>query len=98
MTAAPSRVATSERRAHISAMTDLTPSEILSWLDTLPLREQLVTLHAMTMAIPTLQRSHPLKGRIAAVRAALNPTAAQLGDVLTAARGRAERLKEELAG
>jgi len=82
----------------MSAMTDLTAPEILAWLDTLPLREQLVTLHAMTIAIPTLQRSHPLKGRIAAVHAALNPTAAQLGDILTAARGRAERLEEELPG
>lgn len=98
MTAAPSRVATSERRAHISAMTDLTPSEILSWLDTLPLREQLVTLHAMMFALPKLQRNYRLKARIAAAHAAINPTAAQLGDILTAARSRAQRLKEELTG
>jgi hypothetical protein len=41
--------------------------------------------------------SLPWQARIAAVHAALNPTTAQLGDVLTAARGQAERLKEELA-
>jgi len=79
-------------------VTDPTPPEILAWLDTLPLREQLVSLHAMTIAIPTLHRSHPFKARIAAVHAALAPTAAQLGDILTAARSQAERLKEELAG
>jgi hypothetical protein len=53
-------------------VTDPTSPEILAWLDTLPLRERLVTLHAMMFAIPTLQR--------------------------TAARSRAKRLKEELAG
>ena len=52
----------------------------------------------MTIAIPTLQRNYPLKQRLAAVHAALKPTAAQLGDILTAGRGRAEQLKEELAG
>ena len=79
-------------------MTDPTAPEILAWLGTLPLRDQLVSLHAMTIAIPTLHRSHPLKARIAAAHAALDPTAAQLGDILTAARSQAERLKEELAG
>jgi hypothetical protein len=79
-------------------VTDPTTPEILAWLGALPLREQLVTLHAMAIAIPTLQRSHPLKARIAAVHAALDPTAVQLGDILTAARSRAKRLKEELPG
>jgi hypothetical protein len=37
-----------------------------------------VSLHAMMIAIPTLQRSRPLKARIAAAHAALDPTAAQL--------------------
>jgi hypothetical protein len=35
---------------------------------------------------------------LAAAHVALDPTAAQLGDILTAARSQAERLKEELAG
>jgi hypothetical protein len=56
-------------------MTDLTPPEIIAWLGILPLRDQLVTLHAMTMAIPTLQRSYPLKMRMAAIRDQLRPTA-----------------------
>jgi len=60
--------------------------------------ELAVTLHAVAIAIPTLQRSHPLKARIAAAHVALDPTAAQLGDILTAARSQAARLKEELAG
>ena len=79
-------------------MTDLTPPEIIAWLDTLPLREQLVTLHAMTIAIPTLQRSHPLKARIAAIRGDLRPNEAELGDILKDATRRSARLKEELAG
>ncbi len=37
-------------------MTDPTTPEILAWLGTLPLREQLVSLHAMAIAIPALQR------------------------------------------
>jgi hypothetical protein len=37
-----------------------------------------------------LQRTHPLKARIATAHAALDPTAAQLGDILTAARSQAE--------
>ena len=82
----------------MSGLTDLTAPEILAWLDTLPLRDQLVSLHAMTIAIPTLQRNYPLKQHVAALHATLDPTAAQLEDILTAARGRAERLKEELAG
>jgi len=73
--AAHSRVEDARRGAYISAMTDLTPPEIFAWLETLPLREQLVALHAMTIAIPTLQRSHPLKARIAAAHVALDPTA-----------------------
>jgi hypothetical protein len=92
------RLEATDPRAYISAMPDLNAPEILAWLDTLPLREQLVTLHAMSIAIPALQRSHPLKARIAAAHAALGRTAAQLGDILTAARSQAARLKEELAG
>ena len=34
----------------------------------LALRDQLVTLHAMAIAIPALQRSHPLKARTAPIR------------------------------
>jgi hypothetical protein len=79
-------------------MTDLTSPEIIAWLGTLPLRDQLVTLHAMTMAIPTLRRSNPLKMRMAAIRDQLRPTAEELSDVLTAARSQAERLSAELAG
>jgi len=48
--------------------------------------------------VPTLQRNYRLKARIAAAHAAINPTAAQLGDILTAARSRAQRLKQELTG
>ena len=79
-------------------MTDPTAPEILAWLDSFPLRDQLVTLHAMSIAIPSVRRSHSLKMRIAAGHLALDPTAAQLGDILTAARRQAQRLKEELAG
>jgi hypothetical protein len=82
----------------MSAVTDPTSPEILAWLDSLPLREQLVTLHAVMFAIPTLQRNHSWKARIAAAHAAINPNASQLADILTAARSRAKRLKEELAG
>jgi hypothetical protein len=79
-------------------VTDPTSPEILAWLDTLPLRERLVTLHAMMFAIPSLQRNHGWKARIAGGHDAFNPTAAQLADILTAARSRAQRLKKELAG
>jgi hypothetical protein len=96
--AAPSRVEAGDRRAYIDAVTDPPSPEILAWLDTLPLREQLITLHAMMFALPKLQRNYRLKARIAAAHAAINPTAAQLGDILTAARSRAQRLKEELTG
>jgi hypothetical protein len=68
------------------------------FMDTLPLREQLVTLHAMTIAIPTLQRCHPLKVRIAAIRGDLRPNEAELGDILKDATRHSARLKEELAG
>ena len=78
--------------------TDPTSPEILAWLDMLPLREQLVTLHAMMFAMPTLQRNRSWKTRIAAAHARINPTAAQLADILTATRSRAKRLKEEPAG
>jgi hypothetical protein len=78
-TAAASRVEALELRAYISAMTDLTPPEIIAWLDTLPLKDQLMSLHAMTIAIPALQRSQPLKARTAAIRDELRPTAEELG-------------------
>jgi phosphotransacetylase len=78
-------------------VTDPISPDIIAWLETLPLREQAVTLHAMAMAIPALQRNQRWKARIAAARVALDPTAAQLADILTAARSRAKRLKDELA-
>jgi hypothetical protein len=96
--AAASRVQTIEPRAYMSAVTDPTSPEILAWLDTLPVREQLVTLHVMMFAIPTLQRNHSWKAHIAAAHTAINQNAGQLADILTAARSRAKRLKEELAG
>jgi hypothetical protein len=79
-------------------MTDLTPPEIIAWLGTLPLRDQLVTLHAMTIAIPTLRRSYPLKSRMAAIRSVLRLTETELADILKDAARRSGRLKEELAG
>jgi hypothetical protein len=85
-------------RAYISAMTDLTPPEIIAWLDTLPLKDQLMSLHAMTIAIPALQRSQPLNARTAAIRVELRPTAEELGDILRDASRRGEQLKEEFAG
>jgi hypothetical protein len=82
--AAASRVEAADGRAYIATVTD----EILAWLDTLPLSERLVTLHAMMFAIPALQRNHSWKSRIAVAHAAIDPTAAQLADILTAARSR----------
>jgi len=79
-------------------VTDPTTPEILAWLGTLPLREQLVSLHAMAIAIPALQRSHPLKARTAVIRDELRPTAEELGDILRDASRRGEQLKEEFAG
>jgi hypothetical protein len=64
----------------MSAMADPTSPVMLAWLDTLPLREWLVTLHAVMFAILTLQRNQPWKARIAAAHATINPSAAQLAD------------------
>ena len=80
------------------AVTDPTTPEILAWMGTLPLRDQLVALHAMTTAIPTLQRSHPLKARMSAIRGELRPNEAELGDILRDAERRSERQMEEMAG
>jgi hypothetical protein len=77
-------------------MTDLTPPEILAWLETLSLRERLVTLHAMSIAFPRLQRDAEWKERIGAVRAELEPDAVELGDILREAALQAERLKGEI--
>ncbi len=79
-------------------MTDPTAPEILARLGTLPLREQLVTLHAIMIAIPALQRSYPLKARMAAIRSVLRLTETELADILKDAARRSARLKEELAG
>jgi hypothetical protein len=43
-------------------------------------------------------RGRSWKAGIAAARDALDPIAAQLGDILTAARSQADRLKKELTG
>jgi hypothetical protein len=45
-----------------------------------------------------LTRGRSWKAGIAAARDALDPIAAQLGDILTAARSQADRLKKELTG
>jgi hypothetical protein len=55
------RLETAYRRAYTGAVTDPTSPEIIAWLEILPIRERAVTLHAMAMAIPSLQRS-PLEG------------------------------------
>jgi hypothetical protein len=72
--------------------------EVLGWLETLPLTERLVTLHAMAIAIPALQHSWSWKARIAAARDALGPNEVELGYLLRAAERRSVRLKDELAG
>jgi hypothetical protein len=72
--------------------------EVLAWLETLPLTERLVTLHAMTIVFPALQHSRSWKARIAAARDALRPTEVELGYILRAAERRSVRLKEEMAG
>ena len=51
-----------DRRAYISALTEPTAPEILAWLGILPLREQLLTLHATVI----LQRGQSRWARIAA--------------------------------
>lgn len=77
-------------------MHDPRTPEILAWLETLSLRERLVTLHAMAIAFPALQRDSEWKARIGAVRAELKPDAAQLGEILREADGMSERLKQEI--
>jgi hypothetical protein len=94
--AAHSRVEDARPRAYIRVMTDLTPPEIRAWPETLPLREQLVALHAMTIAIPTLQRDSEWKAQIGSVRAELKPDAVELGDILREAARRGERLNGEI--
>jgi hypothetical protein len=77
-------------------MHDPRTPEILAWLETLSLRERLVTLHAMMIAFPRLQRDAEWKARIGAIRAELKPDAAQLGDILREAALQAERLQGEI--
>ena len=79
-------------------MTDPHTSEITAWLDTQPLNERLVILHAMAIAFPPLQRRKDWKARIEAATAVLRPTAEELDDILKAAGRRAERLKDEFPG
>lgn len=77
-------------------MHDPRTPEILAWLETLSLRERLVTMHAMMIAFPVLQRDAEWKARIGAVRAELMPDAWQLGEILREANRQAERLKADL--
>jgi putative SOS response-associated peptidase YedK len=60
-------------------MTDPRTPEIIAWPDTLPLTERLVTLHAMAIAFPPLQRRPDWKSRIEAAHAALSPNAEEHG-------------------
>jgi hypothetical protein len=50
------------------------------------------------IAIPALQRSYPLKARMAAIRSVLRLTETELADILKYAARRSARLKEEPAG
>jgi hypothetical protein len=77
-------------------MTEPRAPEIIAWPDTLPLTERLVILHAMAIAFPPLQRRPGWKSRIEAAHAALNPNAEEMGDILKAARRRAEQMKAEM--
>lgn len=77
-------------------MHDPRSPEILVWLETLPLRDRLVTLHAMMIAFPALQRDAGWKTRMRAVRGELKPTAKQLGAIMRERARRGERLKGEI--
>jgi hypothetical protein len=50
------------------------PSETIAWLDTLPSRERLITLHAITIAFPMLPRRSEWKARTAAAPIAGAPS------------------------
>jgi hypothetical protein len=87
------------RRYPTSAPThDPRTPEITAWLDGLKPFERLATMHAMSIAFPMLQKSQDWKQRMAAVRAALKPTAQELAYILIRAGEISLRLKQELDG
>ena len=78
-------------------MHDSLNSEIIAWLETLPLTERLATLHAMSFAFPTLKNDQGWKARTDAVRAELKPTAEDLARILIEAVRISRRLDSEIA-
>jgi hypothetical protein len=86
------------RRYPASApMHDPRTPEITTWLESLPARERLATMHAMSIAFPLLQKSADWMPRTATARGALKPTAQELADILISTREISLRLKRELA-
>jgi hypothetical protein len=57
----------------------------------LPVRDRLITLHAIQIVFPRLLRSSQWKARIAEARAALKPGTVELAEILKAARQQSAR-------
>jgi hypothetical protein len=72
-------------------------SEIIARLDDLIPSDRLVALHALSVAFPTLLERPGWKTRVDTIRAAVNPTADELGDILISAMRIAGHLKIYMA-
>jgi len=83
-------------RPSTAAVTDPQSPETIAWLESLPPRERAITLHAMMLVFPKLQRNYEWKRRIGDTQAELDPTTEELGDMLREASRQAERLRDAL--
>jgi hypothetical protein len=63
-------------------MRDPRAPEILAWLRTLPLRDRLVTMYAMSAVFPVIKNDRDWTRRIDAVVAELNPTQREHADIM----------------
>ena len=77
-------------------MRDPRAPEILAWLRTLPLRDRLATMHAMSAVFPVIKNDRDWTRRIDAVVAELNPTQREHADIMIEAGRISRALKQQL--
>ena len=71
-------------------MRDPRTPEILAWLPTLPLRDRLATMHAMSAAFPSVKDDPAWTARVDAVVSELKPTSREHWEIMVEA-GRISR-------
>ena len=80
----------------VEPMRDPRTPEILAWLDAMPLRKRIETMHGMAFALPRLKNDREWMDRINKAVAELDPDPDEMTDIIVEAGRISGRLRREL--